>query len=163
MGRHASKLLALAAVLALCSFAKVVLIVLAVSVTIALVLEPIVAWLARRVPRAVGAAVVVALGWAGVLALGWVFYGRAQDFLGQLPTYREEIRATVARVEEHAGKLEKTTRDVLPQPTDGKQVVPVKNVDQSALAQVAAKVGPVGEALLAISFLPFLSYFMLSW
>ena len=157
-------MIALAAVLALCSFAKLVLIVVLVSLIIALVLEPIVALLERlRLPRAGGAALVIALASFATLGLCWLFYGRAEAFLAELPTYREEIRSTVARLEERAGKLEKTTREVLPSPTDGRPVVPVKNVDQSQLSQVAAKIGPLGEALLALSFLPFLSYFMLSW
>src|SRR2546422_728871 len=131
-GRVALGVLALAAVLALCSFAKLVLIVLTLAVTMALVLEPLVAGLERlRLPRPAGSALVIVLVSAGVLGLCWVFYGRAEAFLSQLPTYREEIRGTVTRLQERTGKLEKTTREVLQQVDDGRQVVPVKNVDQS--------------------------------
>ena len=164
MGRRAGAVLALAAVLALCSFAKLVLIVLTVALTIALVLEPVVSWLERwKLPRAGGAAVVVVLVTFATLGVCWLFYGRAQAFLAELPTYREEIRSTVQHLEERAGKLEKTTREVLPSPIDGKPVIPVKNVDQSKVERVLSKIGPVGEVLLAISFVPFLIYFMLSW
>jgi predicted PurR-regulated permease PerM len=156
--------LAFAAVLALCSFAKLVLIVLLLAVTVALLFEPVVAWLeGHRVPRAAGSALVIVLVTSSALALGWVFYGRAEAFLSQLPTYRQEIRGAVRSLQERASKLEKTTREVLPQAGDGKQVVPVRNVDQSRLSELLARIGPVGEVLLAISFLPFLSYFMLSW
>jgi predicted PurR-regulated permease PerM len=164
MGRRAGAVLALAAVLALCSFAKLVLIVLTVSLTIALVLEPIVGWLERvRLPRPVGAGAVVALATFAALGVCWLFYGRAQAFLAQLPTYRDEIRSTVQHLEERAGKLERTTREVLPSPADGKAVIPVKNVDQSRVERFLTRIGPVGAVLLAISFVPFLIYFMLSW
>src|SRR5690348_1695086 len=118
MGRRALSVLALLGVLALCSYAKLVLIVLVMAVTFALVLEPIVARLASlRLPRPVGAAAVVTLLCAGTLGLCWLFFGRAQAFLAELPTYREEIRSVAQRVQERAGRLEKTTREMLTQPT----------------------------------------------
>jgi predicted PurR-regulated permease PerM len=164
MSRHAPSLLALAAVLALCYFGKLVLIILLLSVVFALALEPLVVWLSRaHLPRALGAGMVVALTGVAVLSLCWISYGRAEAFLAQLPSYRNEIRTTVTRLETRAGKLAQTTREVLPEANERTRAVPVKNVDRSLLGSFVSKLGPVGEMLLATSFLPFLSYFMLSW
>jgi predicted PurR-regulated permease PerM len=163
-GALAQTIVAVAAAIGLVYFLKTVLITILISMLIAFVLDPLVVVLARhRIPRPVGATFAMLLLFAVVGALTFFFYYRALDFADQIPKYSSSIHEVVLKVQKQAEKFENTTRVILPQ-EGGKKPLPVQVKDSPPLTRlISAGATQFGEALLAISFIPFLVYFMLTW
>jgi len=164
-GSVAQIVVAVIAVIALIYLLKLVLITTLVSVLLAFVLEPLVSGLARiRVPRTAGAlfAVVLLITLAGGLTS--FFYGRAVDFATQLPRYSGKIQSTLAELRAQTRQIEESTRSVIASPRTGKAPVAVEVQEAPGLSRViSASSGTLGEVFLAITFIPFLVYFMLTW
>ena len=164
-GSVAQIVVAVIAVVGLIYLLKLVLVTTLSSVLLAFVLEPLVSRLARiRIPRAVGALLAVALmvGLAG--GLTYFFYSRAVDFATQLPKYSGKIRSSLADLRAHTSKIEESTRSVIASPNGGKPPMAVEIREAPGLSNlISAGSGSLGEFLLAISFMPFLVYFMLTW
>jgi predicted PurR-regulated permease PerM len=164
-GSAAQIVIAVIAVIGLVYLLKVVMVTTAFSILLAFVLEPFVNRLARiGVPRAVGALLAVALmvGLAG--GLTYFFYSRAVDFAVQLPKYSGKIRSTVADLRAQTRQIEESTRSVIASPNAGKPPVAVEIREAPGLSNlVSAGSGTLGEVVLAISVVPFLVYFMLTW
>jgi predicted PurR-regulated permease PerM len=164
-GSVAQIVVAVIAVIALIYLLKLVLITTLVSVLLAFVLEPVVSGLARiRVPRAAGALFAVVL----LIALGGgltsFFYGRAVDFATQLPRYSGKIQSTLADLRAQTRQIEESTRSVIASTRTGKPPLAVEVQEAPGLSRViSASSGTLGEVLLAITFIPFLVYFMLTW
>ena len=156
--------IATAVVVLICYVAKLVLVVLLVSVLVAFILAPLVNLLEMtRIPRPVGSFVaVVALG---ALLYGGLYFGynSVSGFVQDLPKYQSRIKHVVMRFREQAQKIQQTTETVLPgNAGDDKQTVRVQQ--QTNWSDViTSNLGGVAEVLLMISFIPFLVYFMLSW
>ncbi len=161
----AQVIVAIAVVLTICYLAKLVLVVLLISILLAFILEPLVGLLERfRVPRGVGALLAVMLLMGVVYAGFYGSYARIQDFVQALPKYSQKIRAAATTFREKAKSIQKTTETVLP-PEEGKEEKQPVQVQQTVnwTDYVTASLGTVGEVVLAISFVPFLVYFMLTW
>lgn len=167
--RHASHqssavvVLTVIAVLAACYFAKLVLITIFVSVLIAFMLEPAVGLLERfRMPRALAAAVVL-LFIAGLLYVGGYFvYAKSMAFIDALPQYTERVREIATRYKHKATKLQKSTQAMVPETPEEQKTVKVEQQTNWA-DYITRSLGPVTEVILAVSFIPFLIYFMLTW
>ena len=153
------------AVIGLLYLLKVVMVTTLVAILLAFVLEPLVGWFARiRVPRPAGALIAVALLLCLAGNLTYFFYNRAVDFAIQLPQYSGKIRDNLAKFRAQTTKIEESTRSVLASPKAGKQPLPVEVQEAPALSRViSAGTGTLAEVVLAISFVPFLVYFMLTW
>jgi predicted PurR-regulated permease PerM len=165
-GSIAQVVVASIAVLGLIYLLKLVLITTLTAILLAFILEPVVEALARvRLPRAAGALVAVALMLALWGALGYFFYSRAVDFATELPKYSGKIRATVSKIRHQTTCIEETTRSVVHPEQDGKKKpIPVEVQDAPNLANTLLQGGGnFAEVLLAVSFLPFLVFFMLTW
>jgi predicted PurR-regulated permease PerM len=164
-GSVAQIVVAVIAVIGLIYLLKLVLVTTLSSVLLAFVLEPLVSRLARiRIPRAVGALLAVALmvGLAG--GLTYFFYSRAVDFATQLPKYSGKIRSSLADLRAQTSKIEESTRSVIASPNAGQPPMAVEIREAPGLSNlISAGSGTLGEFLLAISFMPFLVYFMLTW
>jgi predicted PurR-regulated permease PerM len=132
---------------------------------LAFVLEPLVGGLARiRVPRVVGALIAVVLMVGLAAGLTFFFYGRAVDFATQLPKYSGKIHSTLAVLREQTRQIEEGTRSVIASPRAGKPPLAVEVQEAPGLSRViSAGGGTLGELFLAITFVPFLVYFMLTW
>ncbi|HXZ26500.1 MAG TPA: AI-2E family transporter [Terriglobales bacterium] len=157
-------IIAVAVVLALCYVAKLVLVVLLVSILVAFMLEPLVMLLERlRLPRALAALISLLVLAAVLFGLSTVFYNNAQDFVQSLPRYSQRIKAALEKFREKAERVQKTTQTVLPEATtEEKQAVKVQQ--QTAWTDyIISGLGSVGEVALAVSFVPFLVFFMLTW
>ena len=163
VGVVAQVVVAAVAVLGLLYILKLVLVTTLTSVLIAFALEPLVTLLGRiRVPRWAGALIATLLLLVLCAGLTFFFYSRAVDFATALPKYSGKIRGTLAGLRSQSKKIEEGTRSVMG-PSDTK-AVPVEVQEAPGLSRlVSAGSGAVGEALLAISFVPFLVYFMLTW
>ena len=156
-------ILAVAAVLTLVYYAKVVLVILLISILMAFVLAPLVDFLlTRHVPRALGALVAVAL-LTGVLGfLTYVSYNRAFDFIHDLPNYKSEIQSLIGRFTRQAETITKSTETVLEENKEEKNVITVRQAS-SWTDILGPYASAVTETVLTITFVPFLVYFMLSW
>jgi predicted PurR-regulated permease PerM len=163
-GATAQVIVAAAVVLAICYVAKLILVTLLVSILFAFVLEPLVNMLERvRLPRAAGAFLAV-LFMLGIMYAGSYFlYGKAMSFVHELPKYSDRIRSHLAHFRQQTSELEKTTQQVFPEDKNAKKPMPVKVENQGAPGVVSGKIGAITEVVLTLCFIPFLTYFMLSW
>jgi predicted PurR-regulated permease PerM len=156
----AERLIAIVAIMAAIYFAKQVFITLIAAILIAFLLEPLVGGLERyRVPRPLGSAIAL-LCLLGLLYLAsYFFYLRAQEFAEQLPQYSQKLRDSVLKFRKQALEVQKTAKAIIPETPAEKGVVTVRQAD-SLTADGGAK---LTETAVAISFVPFLVYFMLTW
>jgi predicted PurR-regulated permease PerM len=157
--------LTLLAVLAICYFAKPVLVTIFTSILIAFILEPIVRVQQKiRIPRPVGSMIAVLLVLGMLYGLSYFFYQRAVDFAHQLPRMSGEVKKIVGKYQHNAEQLRQSAQQVIPPSNDEKNAVPVKVQDDNGLAGIVGpQLASVGETLLIVAFIPFLVYFMLSW
>jgi predicted PurR-regulated permease PerM len=164
-GSVAQIVIAGVAVIGVLYLLKLVMVTTLVAILLAFVLEPLVGWLGRiRLPRPVGALVAVTLLVCLAGNLTFFFYNRAVGFAIQLPQYSEKIRDNLASFRAQTTKIEDSTRSVFTPPKAGKQPLPVEVQEAPGLSKViSAGTGTLGEVVLAISFVPFLVYFMLTW
>jgi predicted PurR-regulated permease PerM len=155
--------LAVAVVLAVCYLAKLVMITLLSALLLAFVLEPVV-WRLKRwhVPRAAGSFLAVLLLLGCVYGILHFSYSSTVAFIGDLPKYSHRIRETIMQVRQQTEQLQQTTKTVLPESQADEEVVKVRT--QSTWTDwLTRSASSVGELLTALSFIPFLVYFMLSW
>ena len=156
-------ILATAAVLCLMYVAKLVLVVVLTAVLMAFVLAPVVDGLADlRVPRSLGAFLAVAFLVLTVGTVSYLSYARALDFLSQMPEYRTKLQHIFNEIRLQAERFEKTTDAVLPPEPEDKNSVTLR--ERNSLSSfIGRNMSSLSEGVLAISFVPFLIYFMLSW
>jgi predicted PurR-regulated permease PerM len=161
-GSAAQIVLAVVAVLAICYVARLVMITILTSILLAFVLSPLVDRLERwRIPRWSGSFLAVGLLLACLYGVLSFSYSQAVSFVQDLPRHSSEIRELVIRFQKQAEEIQKTTETVLPDSTDERTVKVQQQPDISAwLTNSAAS---LTELALAVSFIPFLVYFMLSW
>ncbi len=164
-GSVAQIVVAVIAVIGLIYLLKLVLVTTLVSLLLAFVLELLVGGLAKiRIPRPVGALFGVVLMVCVAGGLMYFFYGRAVDFATQLPKYSGKIRSTMADLRSQTNRIEESTREVIASPRAGKPPLAVEVQETPGLTRViSAGSGTLGDVFLAISFIPFLVYFMLTW
>jgi predicted PurR-regulated permease PerM len=156
-------ILATAAVLSLMYVAKLILVVILTAVLMAFVLAPVVDGLANfRIPRQVGALFAVSLLLLVIGTLTYLSYARALDFMSQMPEYRTRVQRIVNEIRQRADQFEKTTETVLPPEPEDKNAITIH--ERNSLGNfIGRNMSTFSETLLAISFVPFLTYFMLSW
>jgi predicted PurR-regulated permease PerM len=155
-------ILAGAAVLSLIYVAKLILVVVLIAILISFVLAPVVDFLMRfQIPRGLGALISVVLLVAAIASASYVSYSRAIAFMYELPTYKARIQGMMAPVREEAEQLEKTTETVLPSSNDEKTITVKQSSTWTDL--VSRNASSVSEIVLALTFIPFLVFFMLSW
>ncbi len=165
-GSVAQIVVAVVAVLGLIYLLKLVLITILTSMLLAFIVEPLVMLLQRaRVSRPIGSLIAVVLLLGCTLAFGYFFYSRAVDFATELPKYSGKIRDTVGKIRSQTSKIEESTRSAVTPPSqNGAKPVPVKVQESTGVAGAFEHAsGKLLELILAISFVPFLVYFMLTW
>ncbi len=154
-------ILATGVVLSLIYVAKLILVVILVSVLMAFVLAPVVDALSNmRVPRAVGASLAVFLLVAAVATVSYFSYARAVDFMSQMPEYKIRLKHILDDVRRQAEQFERSTE--LPSEPEEKNTVTLRQ-SSSLRDYLSHNMSSVTEVVLAITFVPFLIYFMLSW
>jgi predicted PurR-regulated permease PerM len=164
-GSVAQIIVGLAVVLAICYFAKLVLVTLMVSVLLAFMLEPLVSIFERvRLPRSAASLIAVLVLLGACWGASYFFYSRAVSFSHELPKYSEKIRGIFSHIVQQTNKLEQTTEKILPkQQQQSKNAVPVRVENSGGSGFISKNIGTVTELVLTVSFIPFLVYFMLSW
>ena len=164
VGAFAQVVVALVAIIGLLYLLKLVLVTILVSMLFAYVLEPAVALLVRwHFRRWLGALLVTVL--AVVVALGLVYfsYNRALDFANQLPQYTATLRKNVSAFSSRADKLANQARAVVEPAKERERPLPVRIEEtHGVIEMISENSGTIFDTLMAISFVPFLVYFMLA-
>ncbi len=155
--------IAVAAAVGLIYLLKLVLVTILISALLAFALDPVVLALAKvRVPRALGSAIALLLLVAFSLALTFFFYNRAIEFLDELPRFSGTVRANLEKLQAEANKIESSTRGLIPD-SKGKKPIPVQVQSPGLTNLLSSSASQLLDVALAISFVPFLIYFMLTW
>ncbi len=156
-------ILAAAAVLSLLYVAKLILVVILTSILLAFVLAPVADGLSNfRVPRALGSVIAVFLLVGSIGTVSYLSYARAVEFISQVPEYKVRLKHIVDEIRQQAEQFEKTTETYLPPEPEEKNSVTVR--ESSGLRDYLSKnAASVSQVVLAVTFIPFLIYFMLSW
>jgi predicted PurR-regulated permease PerM len=105
-------------------------------------------------------AVMLLLG--GVYGVVHFSYNNAVAFINDVPKYTDKLRATTLRFRQQAEQLQKTTETVLPESQQASQVIRVRE-QRTWIDWLTNSASGLTELLVALSFMPFLVYFMLSW
>ena len=164
-GSVAQIVVAAIAVIGLIYLLKIVLITILSAMLLAFAMEPLVKQLCRiRIPRALGALLAVALMVTLAVGLTHFFYSRAVDFATELPKYSGKLHSAVAGFRAQTEKIEESAGAVIASPKLAKQPIAVEIHQSTGLSSIiSAGSGTLGDVLLAVSFVPFLVYFMLTW
>jgi predicted PurR-regulated permease PerM len=144
--------------LALVYYGEAVLAVILISVLLAFVLAPVVdilSWL--HLPRGLGAFVAIALLVTGIMTTIYYSYNEAVVLVQNLPKYTSRLREDVMRFSKQAESLE-----TLGEGPEEKDVVKVRQATEWN-DLLTRGFGSAGTLLLACSFVPFLTFFMLTW
>jgi len=151
-------IIAVGVVLTLCYVAELVLVVVLAATLVAFILAPVVDFLGQfRLPRSFSSLIAVLLLLGLLYGMSYLSYNQAASFLQVLPKYSDRIRGTVMSFRERAEALN-PLRPVV----DDKNVVKV--LPSSPLTDAVTRgFGSVSQSLFALTFVPFLVYFMLSW
>jgi predicted PurR-regulated permease PerM len=150
-------ILGIVGILALCYFGESVLAVMMVSVLLAFILAPVVDLLTYlRLPRSLAAAIAILLLLGSLSTIIYVSYNQASTLLQELPKYTTKIRDEALLFRKNAERLE-----VLP-PEHEKGVVSVRTATDWT-DTLTRGFGSMSAAVLAVSFVPFLVFFMLTW
>ncbi len=136
----------------------------AVSLFVALLLEPAAAALERRgAGRKAASLCAVALFLLLVFAAAWGCYRSFAGLAAQLPQYAQKLRSSLDAVERRAERLRTQTRQVIPPETQSAGVPKVQVVPGQGQYErlLRASLGSVAEAAGLAVFVPFLSLFLL--
>jgi predicted PurR-regulated permease PerM len=169
-GRHmwvhsaALAVLATGALFAMMYLARAVLTVVLFSVLLAFILAPVAEFCERflHFPRALSslAAVLVLLG--TLYGATWACYSQAEDFADQLPQYTEKLREMALNFRQHAERFQKSTETMLPPSNNDRNTVRVTPASDWGRMLKEGAIS-ASEAMVMVSFMPFLIYFMLCW
>jgi len=156
-------IIATGAVMTFCYFAEWELAVVLISILLAFILTPVVDLLQRfRVPRGLGSLIAVLLLVGIVYGIIYFSYNQAMSFVDDLPKYSDKLRSIMVGFHQKTEKLQKTTENVLETSKEDKDAVKVRPA--SPWTDIFTKgFGSFSHALLPLSFIPFLVYFMLTW
>ncbi len=161
-GHHWSlTLLGMGLVIMFAYYGESVLAVLFFAVLLSFMLSPVVQALEYlHIPRAMAALISVVVLLAVLYGITAASYNQALIFADNVPKYSQKIRSILQPYQQQAEKLEKTGEAVgEPEPSN---VVPVRQV-KSWTEVLTHGAGTVTDIVLAAGFIPFLTYFLLTW
>jgi predicted PurR-regulated permease PerM len=139
-----------------------VVITLVLSILLAYCLDPLVELLERaRIPRTVGAMVTVLLLCAALGAAGYAMWMRTSDFAENWPKYENVLKKAANAVEAKISRIERRVSEIGPATDPG--VTRVTTADTGLVHGLILRGIPsVSTAVLEITFVPFLVFFMLA-
>jgi len=151
-------IIGIAGILALCYYGEAILAVMLISVLLAFVLAPVVDFLSwLHLPRGLGAFVAIVLLMTGIMTIVYYSYNKAVVLVQDLPKYTTHLREDVMRFSKQAESLETFGEE-----SEEKDVIKVRAATGPS-DLLTRGFGSAGTLLLACSFVPFLTFFMLTW
>jgi predicted PurR-regulated permease PerM len=158
------RIIAAGVVFGFCYWASTVVITVLVSILVAYLLDPVVELLERfRVPRAAGALVVLLVALTLLTGLGWFVAGGIEQFGESWPKYSGVLKQATAAVQERVQALEKRFSEIAPEEEKKPRTPEVRVREESPVRGLLLRgLGGLYTALLALSFIPFLVFFMLA-
>lgn len=158
-GRASVRIIAAGVVITFCYWAASVVITLLLSVLLAYFLDPLVEGLERlRVHRIVASLLAVLIMLALLSGLSWILWDRVNHFAEDWPKYQGVLREAVAGVRDRIEAFERRISEIAPQRHTGRTIVQLEDRPSSVLLR---GLGSLYVFLLAVSFVPFLVFFML--
>lgn len=157
-----ARIIAAGIVIAFCYWASTVLVTLLTAVLMAYFLDPAVTWLERvHIPRAIGSLLIVLVTLGLLAGLGWTLVGRFDQFGRDWPEYRAPLRSAVQAVDSRLNSLEMHVSEITP---PAPRVGRVLTVSESSSLRDAllGRLSSLYSFLFAVTFLPFLVFFMLA-
>ena len=152
--------IAAAALIALCYYGRLVLIPTLLGVAVALALAPSVDFLARyRIPRPLSAFVLITITLTVLYGAIRLLYDLAIDFVAELPTHSAKIDGFFQSLLARVNHVLNSTK-ILAQPTD-QAISKSHPIDWPKILIGGA--GSLSEFLFPSSFVPFITYFLLTW
>jgi predicted PurR-regulated permease PerM len=144
-------------------YGESVLAVLFFAVLLSFTLSPVVQALERvHVPRALAALVSIVLLIGVLYGVTAASYTEALVFVDNVPKYSAKIQSILKPVRQQAEKIEKTGEVVNDEGPGEQNVVAVRQVT-SWSDVLTHGAGTLTDIFLAASFVPFLTYFLLTW
>ena len=161
----AQTVIALTASIFLLYFLRYVLIISLSALLASFVLEPLVDKLATiRIPRAAGAFVAVLLGSIVAGALGYFLFIQIGPISREMPRYTDRIRQGLSPIQDPISRLERGARAVSNPSADDNSSRPMLVQEVPAPSRfLVSNFGMIGEFMLALSFLPCITFFILTW
>ncbi len=152
--------LATAATVALCYFGRLVIMPTLIGVAFALLLAPAIDVLARlRIPRSLSALVLITLTLVGMYAATHLLYDLLNQFLEELPHHSAKFDAVFDAIRKKVDSIAKSTRILA---SGHEPTISVRQpFDWPKLLLGSAN--SLGEFLFITSFVPFITYFLLTW
>jgi predicted PurR-regulated permease PerM len=142
-------------------YGESVLAVMFFAILLSFTLSPVVqAMEYLTIPRPVAAFISMVGLLALVYGISVASFNQAVVFADNVPKYSQKIRSIVKPFEQDAEKLRRTREAVGESETTN--VIPVRQV-QSWSDVLTRGAGSVTDMVLAVSFVPFLAYFLLTW
>jgi len=142
-------------------YAEPLLAVLFFSILLSFVLTPIVEGLGRlHLPRPLGSLIAVLLMVGLLYGVTYASYSQAIRFADNLPNYSQKIRSILRPFQQQAERIQKSG-EVVNEP-ETVNVVTVRPLTHWTDV-LTHGVGSLAETALAVSFIPFLVYFLLTW
>ena len=140
------------------SQAEVVLVVLLFSLLLTFILAPVVDLFERaKLPRSLASAVAVLLLLVAVAGMTYISYSEGTQFIHDLPKYVAKMRDEIARWQVSAEQFDGDGRA---QPSES----PIRAINSPNWVDLLTRgFGSTYQGLIAATFIPFLTYFMLSW
>lgn len=157
--------IALTATIFLLYFLRYVFITSLSALLAAFILEPFVGKLSQfKIPRAMGAFIAVLIGSFVAGALSYFLFAQIDQISRALPQYSQTINQSLSQFKSPMSRLERSVRAMVSPPRDGNEPAPIQVQEAPAPSRfLVSNFGTIGELVLAISFLPCITYFMLTW
>lgn len=157
------RIMAAGIVIAFCYFAASVVMTILLSVMLAYFLDPVVEGMERlRITRAFGSLLVVVFVVALFVGLGYLVIDRADRFASDWPRYRAVLKDATQAIERRLEKVETSVSEITPQqPRPPANTVRVES-ESAVRSMLFRGLGSLYIVLLAITFVPFLVFFMLA-
>lgn len=157
------RIIAAGVVFGFCYWASTVMITLLVSILFAYLLDPLVELFEKfRVPRGVGSLMVVLLSLAVLGVLIWGVADRADQFGKAWPEYSAVLKRATGAVQERLQKIEMMFAEIAGQQKSTAPAAPAPREESPVRSLLLRGLGGLYTALLALSFIPFLVFFMLA-
>lgn len=155
-------LFSVAVTVALCYYGRLVILPTLLGVAAALLLAPVVGALERfRLPRWLSAFVLILLLLFSIYAVTHLFYGLFARFVRDLPTHLSRFESFFASVRSQIDRFARSTRFLTLDPDTQSAIEIHQPIDWAKL--VLGGANSVGDFLFVASFVPFITYFLLTW